>query len=152
VRGSSLLCGVMMVLVMGAAAAQRPQRDRGGVQELRQVAPDGVTEGWILTYDNPDPDRAWERIGGTVVVARHGKVMRKWELMVRDWTFWAGGRDVAVEAGPLHGPAHCFLFSVKTGKQIEAFPGYCTEERPDAPAWVRALEKNWGNHPSGSTP
>ncbi len=112
-------------------------------REDRQTAADGVTTGWVLSYDSPDPDRAWERLPSALVVARRGKVIRRWNtFIIRKWAFWDGGREVAYNAGPMHGPSGCFLMSVKTGKEVASYAareGDCGQAGEDAPEWVKAV-------------
>jgi hypothetical protein len=130
---------VFLPITTGLCAAA--QAKHSGVQiEDRKSADDHVTEGWVLTYDNPDPDRGWQRIAGTLVIARHGKVVRRWDITtVRRWAFWNTGHEVVYEVGGLHGPADCIRMSVDTGKRIAAFSD-CTFGQADAPDWVKALE------------
>jgi hypothetical protein len=109
-------------------------------KDMQKTAPDGITEGWVLTYDNPEHGQEWRRIPGTLVIARHGKVIRQWDITtVRNWDFWNGGREVIYEAGGMHGPADCFRVSVETGKELASFPN-CTFDVPNKPDWVKVLE------------
>ncbi len=114
-----------------------------GRREDRRVAPDGVTVGWLVTYGNPDPGRDWERIAGTLVIARRGQVVRRIEgaSTIRQWTFRHGGSQVVVETGALHGPTQCILTSVRTGRTLAETSGACDAEDEAAPAWVKALAR-----------
>jgi hypothetical protein len=128
--------GVLELFVCLGAA--RPKEHV--VAEDRKGAPDGITSGWVLTYDNPEPGQEWRRIPGTLVIARHGKVIRRWDITtVRNWGFWNGGHEVVFEAGGMHGPADCYRRSVDTGKDIASFPN-CTVDEVGAPDWVKSLE------------
>jgi hypothetical protein len=109
--------------------------------EERKSADDHVTEGWVLTYDNPEPERAWDRIPGTLVVAQHGKVIRRWELrVIRNWGFWEGGREVVIQVGGMHGPTSCSLYSVQTGK-VMGESEHCDYDDTPLPDWAKALDQ-----------
>jgi hypothetical protein len=128
------VCGLAALLFLGA---KRPKEHV--IAEDQKTATDGVTTGWVLTYDNPDPDRAWERVPGTLVIAQHGRVIRRWEITtIRSWGFWNNGREVVYEEGGLHGPTMCVLASIKTGKPI-AESENCGDNGQPAPAWVKAV-------------
>ena len=133
-----MLLVTFLVCALTGSAAARP-KEHVEIED-RKIAPDGITSGWVLTYDNSDPGQEWRRYPLTLVIARHGKVIRRWDITtVRAWDFWNGGREVIYEAGGMHGPADCFRVSVGSGKQLETVPN-CTQEPPNAPEWVKRLE------------
>ena len=141
-RDSVRLGAGLIFLAAGLVPCSIAQKHERVQRDEKKVAPDGVTEGWVLTYDNPDPDRRWERLPLTLVVARRGKVVRRWEITtVQSWVFWEGGREVAYEEGGLHGPGSCFLVSVRTGRRLEEYPAECDDPKEDAPGWVKLLQQ-----------
>ena len=129
-----ICCSIGLFACMGAA------RPKEHVQvEERQTAADGITTGWVLTYDNPDPGQAWRRYPLRLVIARRGRVIRRLDITtIWKWTFWEGGQEVAVEAGPMHGSADCLLISVESGKNVGTFD-HCSDDTSGAPEWVKAL-------------
>ena len=100
--------------------------------------PNGL-EGWTL--NSTIPDRPDEKFPFTLVIARNGHIIRKVEgdPFVWNWIFWADGKQVAYESGPLHFGLQCILTNVKTGNEIASFD--CFHGIPDnAPDWLEALE------------
>jgi hypothetical protein len=120
-----------------AASAQTPPANRPWVSEHRS-GPDGL-EGWTLSW--PQPDRPNERYPGALVIARHGRVIRQisGNAFVWKWIFWADGKQVAYESGPLHFGLSCMLTDIETGRvlaNVDCFHGI----PEDAPDWLKTLE------------
>jgi hypothetical protein len=117
---------------------------KGKTTTDRRTAPDGVTKGWIIAYPWPDQtetSQLWRTIPGTLVIARHGHVIRRITAgpSIRNWDFWMGGRQVVFETGPLHGPTDCVRADARTGKVLETWPG-CDNLPENAPAWAKAAD------------
>jgi hypothetical protein len=134
-RFQRICAAIGLAVCLGAA---RPKEHI--MVEDRKTAPDGITTGWVLTYDNPQPGQEWRRYPLRLVIARRGKVIRRWDITtVLNWAFWNGGHEVIVEAGGMHGPADCIRKSVDTGKDLATFAN-CTEDAPGAPDWAKVVE------------
>jgi len=107
-----------------------------------KTAPDGVTKGWLVEYPWPDPDdtsQAWRTIPGKLEIARHGHVIRRFDATAFwNWSFWAGGKEVVYEVGPVHGETGCFRVNIASGKILEEWKGDCRNLPDDAPQWVKA--------------
>ena len=121
----------------------------GGVGKVadRKTAADGVTRGWLVESPSPDQSEVsqrWRTVAGTLVIARHGRVVRRIsaEQTFWRWAFWDGGKEVAYEVGPMHGATECRLVAVKTGREVATMPGDCADVSADAPAWVVELMKH----------
>ena len=102
--------------------------------------PNGL-EGWTL--DSPVPGSGYgdEKLPLTLVVARNGRILHRipGDAFVWKWIFWADGRQVAYESGPLHFGLACVLYDLKKGRELSRVD--CYHGLPqDAPDWVRALE------------
>jgi hypothetical protein len=123
-----------------AAIHKKPFRDNF------KTAPDGLTKGWLVEYPWPGPDgtsQAWRTIPGRLVISRHGHVIRRFEATdFWNWNFWADGKQVVYEAGPVHGETDCVRVDVNSGKTLETWPGDCRNRPDDAPAWVKAADGN----------
>jgi hypothetical protein len=130
----------LLVLLLSPcfAVSQSSSSADQAVESEHRRGPDGL-EGWTL--NESVPDRPNEKFPMTLVIARKGRVIRKFDgsAFVWKWIFWDRGRSVAYEAGPFHFGLACILADVKTGKQLANFD--CFHGIPDdAPAWLNALE------------
>lgn len=97
-------------------------------------------EGWTLESPLPESGYGDERFAFTLVLARNGHRLLRIEgnPIIWKWMFWADGRQVAYETGPLHFAMSCVLADVKTGRQVEILD--CYHKLPaTVPAWVTAL-------------
>ncbi len=97
-------------------------------------------EGWTLSWPVPDP--GWDPQPRSLVIARHGRIVRKIEgdPFVWTWMFQANGTRVAFESGPMHSWLNCWLLDLATGKKIAHYD--CFGDVPDdAPQWVQLLEE-----------
>jgi hypothetical protein len=56
-----------------------------------------------------------------------------------NWIFWANGKQVAFESGPLHFGLQCILADVKTGKELSSYDSF-HGIADNAPEWLKALE------------
>jgi hypothetical protein len=104
-----------------------------------RTGPHGL-EGWTLEYPLPDSNYGDQRFAFTLVLARSGHRFRRieGEPIIWKWMFWADGRQVAYETGPLHFGMSCILADVKTGRKLEILD--CYHQLPaNVPAWVTAL-------------
>jgi hypothetical protein len=104
-----------------------------------RAGPHGL-EGWTL--DGPIPDHPGEKFPFTLVIARNGRVIRRFpgDAFVWKWTFLEDGRQVAYESGPLHFSLACILADIQTGKRLGTYDCFPNPLPGDAPAWVKTLE------------
>lgn len=94
-----------------------------------------------MDYALPDSSYKDECFAGELVIARKGRVIRRFNdgELIWQWMFWKDGEQVAFEEGPLHFGMACVLKDLKTGREIGNYD--CYHELPkDAPDWVKALE------------
>lgn len=130
------------ILLPLAFSSAQQRSEQGVTREMVKRAPDGHTVGWVRSIpwpDQEDESQRWRRIGTDVVIARDGKVVRRFSgVTIWDWDFWNGGREIVYEAGPVHGETGCFRMSISTGKLLEEWPGDCRHLPDNAPAWVKA--------------
>ena len=136
-----LLLQVLSVTPIEAQAKMSGQRESETIVD-RKMASDGVTEGWLVAYPNPDPHQSWRKIMGTLVIAQHGRVIRRIgaDSTFWSWNFWDGGRKVAYQMGPLHGETVCVLADARSGKEVDRWAGDCRNRPDNAPSWVKAAD------------
>ena len=135
---------VVMFLAVGVVPAVSGQGTNGKKKPFRdqfKTAQDGVTRGWLVEYPWPDQDdvsQSWRTIPWRLVIARHGKVVRKIQATQSfwSWNFWNGGREVVVQEGPPHGASWFVRMDVTSGKELETWDGDI--EGGNAPDWVKA--------------
>ena len=130
-------CLIFLLGLSGALTQTIPATERPTESRHRQ-GPDGL-EGWTLNYALPG--HGSDRYPKTLVLARRGHIIRHiaGEPFVWRWIFWAGGRQIAYETGPLHFGMQCNLSDVTTGRKLATFD--CFHGLPaDAPQWEKALE------------
>jgi len=133
--------GTLLALALAAAgAAQTSDPADRPTRSAHKPGPGGL-EGWTL--DSPVPDSGYgdERFAFTLVVARHGHVIRRitGDPIIWSWIFWADGRQVAYETGALHFSDTCVLIRLSDGRKLDSYD--CYDDLPPAwPAWVKALE------------
>jgi hypothetical protein len=135
-RPAQLVLGLLVLMFCTEALGQTTIGDR-------KTAADGVTKGWLIEYPNPDPVQEWRRVAGTLIIARHGRIIRRIEAgptTFWSWNFWDGGRRVAYQMGPLHGETVCTLTDVRSGKEVAHWSSDCRNRPEDAPAWVKAAD------------
>jgi hypothetical protein len=133
-RRFALMLPLSLSLAIAAhLSAQNP------TESAHRRGPHGL-EGWTLS-------RSLElRSTGDVypyalIVARDGKIIRRIDgsPFLWKWQFWAGGKQIAYETGPLHFGLLCNLADLATGKERASVD--CYHELPaDAPVWAAALE------------
>jgi hypothetical protein len=129
-----------LLLVATASVAQGNHDSDQLTPSEHRRGPNGL-EGWKL--EGPIPDQPNEKFPFTLVIARNGKEIRRFDgsPFVWKWMFLDDGKRVAYEDGPLHSSLACVLADIETGKQLGIYD--CFGELPaDAPAWVKALEAN----------
>ena len=141
-----LIAVVLLAIAAASAAAQVKSPDDKPTESPHIAGPDGL-EGWTLQGTLPPEDNYGdEKFDFTLVIARHGHVIRRIQggAFIWRWMFWANGRQVIYESGPLHFSADCVLEDVLTGKQLAEYDCYHEEPQPE-PDWVQALERS--EHP-----
>lgn len=97
-------------------------------------------EGWTISYPVVGGSSN-EKYPMMLVIARDGHVLHRisGEPFVWKWIFWAGGREVAYEAAPLHFSLECILANSATGRRLASYD--CFHGIPEkAPSWLSALE------------
>jgi hypothetical protein len=122
---------LIFLLVASAAYPQTVPRKRPTDSQHRN-GPDGL-EGWTLNYTIPD--RPGQQYPEVLVLARRGGIIRRipGSPFVWNWIFWAGGRQIAYETGPLHFGMLCTLADIPTRRELASYD--CFHGLPaDAPA------------------
>ena len=133
--------GMFLALALAAAVAtQASQPADKPTQSGHTPGPDGL-EGWTL--DSPVPSSGYgdERFAFTLVIARHGHIIRRisGDPIIWAWIFWADGREVAYETGPFHFGLACFLIRLSDGRKLDSYDCY-HDLPPVKPDWVKALD------------
>jgi hypothetical protein len=128
----------LLAVATGSVAQGRRGSDQLTPSEHRP-GPNGL-EGWTL--EGPIPDHPGEKFPFTLVIARNGRVIRRFsgEFFVWKWMFLDDGKRVAYEAGPLHFSLACILADIQTGKQLGTYDCFPNPLPADAPEWVKTLE------------
>jgi hypothetical protein len=129
---------LIFLLVMSAAYPQTVPTTERPTESQHRRGPDGL-EGWTLSY--AIPGHASDRYPEALVIARHGRVVRRISgaPFVWNWIFWAEGRQIAYETGPLHFGMLCTLADLATGRELASYD--CFHELPaNAPEWEKALQ------------
>lgn len=119
-------------------AHHKTKESDGLTPSVHRAGPRGL-EGWTL--DGPIPDGPEGNYPFTLVIARNGREIRRFDgsAFVWKWMFVADGKQVAYESGPLHFSMTCILADIQTGRELATYD--CWQELPaDAPEWVQALE------------
>ena len=135
-----LIAGASCVLAQPQNQRHTPENSDKPTPSEHRPGPRGL-EGWTL--DGPIPDHPGEKFPFTLVIARKGRVIRRFpgEGFVWRWKFLADGHQVAYESGALHFVLACVLADIETGKELSRYD--CFPELPsDAPDWVKTLEAN----------
>jgi hypothetical protein len=133
--------GMLLALALAAVvAAQASQPADKPTQSAHRFGPDGL-EGWTLDSRVPGSGYGDERFAFTLVVARHGHIIRRISggPIIWSWIFWADGRQVAYEAGYFHFNETCFLVRLSDGRKLDSYDCY-NNLPPAKPDWVKALE------------
>jgi hypothetical protein len=123
-----------------AVAVQAAQPADKPTESAHTPGPDGL-EGWTLEWPVPGSGYGDERFAFTLVVARHGHIIRRISgaPIIWKWIFWADGRQVAYETGPFHLGETCFLIRLSDGRKLDSYD--CYHNLPPAkPDWVKALD------------
>jgi hypothetical protein len=93
-----------------------------------QVAGDNQTVGWLAEFPNCCTSYP---IPMTLVIYRDGKIIQQLKpgMMIVDWRFRVGGRQVAFCTNTVHGDSapHCELYDVNSAKLLEEFDGNAGE-------------------------
>jgi hypothetical protein len=99
------------------------------------IASDRQTVGWLVNYANCCTSYD---IPLTLIVYRSGKVIRRVGdgMMISEWHFLAGGKEVAYHSGTVHGDSadHSTRLDIATGKVLATYAGIPDETSPD---WTR---------------
>jgi hypothetical protein len=113
------------------------EKDQVGSAFLK-VADDKRTVGWSAEFENCCTSYPVPLV---LVVYRDGKVQQRLGdgMMIYDWRFWAGGRQVAFCTGTVHGDSggHCELHDAKTGRTLATIQGHLNDK---SPAWAKGLQ------------
>lgn len=132
--------GMLLALLQATAvsASAPPPPDRP-VQSAHRAGPSGL-EGWTL--DSPVPGSGYgdERFAFKLLISRHGHVIRRvsGDPVIWKWVFWADGKQIAYETGPLHFGLNCVLIRLSDGRRLENHDCYRPQAAP-GPGWVKAL-------------
>src|SRR5882724_5523736 len=110
-----LLTAVSLAAIVVARASQPSVQP---VQSAHRPGPNGL-EGWTLDAPVSGSGYGDESFAFTLVVARHGHIIRRisGEPIIWSWIFWADGRQVAYETGSFHFSGTCFLIRLTDGRR-----------------------------------
>lgn len=128
-----------LIAILAVSSPLVSQTKNKPAESEHRTGPHGL-EGWTLEWPWPDSSYGDERFAFTLVLARNGHRIRRigGAPIIWKWMFWADGRQVAYETGPLHFGMSCVLADAKTGRQLEILD--CYHKLPaHVPAWVTAL-------------
>ena len=131
---------LMAILLVFAGMQFRPTPIPGVPQVSdRRMAPDGVTEGWLVDL-KPDPAQSGVKIATTLVVSRNGRELQRFhgEPGIANWDFWQSGREVVYQTAPTHGRTTCYLVDVQSGRILESQEN-CSNHVSDGPGWTTPL-------------
>jgi len=138
-RGEYWLLYILLTFFLASTASpQTVPTQEQPTESPHRNGPDGL-EGWTLNYTIPE--RPGEQYPEVLVLARRGRIIRRipGSPFVWNWIFWAGGRQIAYETGPLHFGMRCTLADIPTGRELASYD--CFHELPaDAPEWEKALQ------------
>jgi hypothetical protein len=121
------------------------ERGQVGIEEV-QIAGDGRTAGWLVTYGSP---AVTYDIAGTLVVWRGGRIIQRFPGRFQEgpvfwsWSFVADGKQVAYHTGPLHfeSTSHCYLHNVSDGRLVAQWDGKLDDDSATRPAWTAGLRR-----------
>ena len=134
-------CGTLLALFLPVmAAAQASQPADKPTQSEHRLGRDGL-EGWTLESRVLNSGYGDERFAFTLVIARHGHIIRRisGKPIIWKWIFWADGRQVAYETGAFHFSETCFLIRLSDGRKLDSYDCY-NGLPPAKPDWVKALD------------
>jgi len=135
-----VLVALVVVSPLCSQNSKRAQQNSEPTKSDYIKGPHGY-EGWTLNSPVADSGYGDQKLPLTLVVARNGHILRRisGDGFVWNWIFWADGRQVAYESGPLHFGLACVLYDLKKGRELSRVDCY-HDLPPDSPDWVRALE------------
>jgi hypothetical protein len=132
-----MLLALALAAIVGAQASQPADKP---TQSAHTPGPDNL-EGWTL--DSPVPGSGYgdERFAFTLVVARHGHIIRRipGHPIIWKWIFWADGQQVAYDTGSFHFSETCLLIRLSDGRKLDSYDCY-NDLPPVKPDWVKALD------------
>lgn len=104
-----------------------------------KIASDQQTVGWLVEFNVGDGTSY--PIALSLVVYRDGKILHRFEttMVIADWQFVEGGKQVAFYTNTLHGDfgAHYELHDVSSGHLLAQYNGH---RGAKAPAWAAGLD------------
>jgi len=124
----------------------REGKDTGIPKEKDQVRAESVkvaegrqAAGWLVDYENCCTSYP---IPLTLVVYRSGRIIQRIQpgLMIFDWRFVEGAKQIALSSGTVHGMTFrsLSLYDVRTGRQLRRWEGSWKETPPP---WARGLSQ-----------
>jgi hypothetical protein len=132
-----MLLAIALAAVVAAQASQPADKP---TQSAHTPGPNGL-EGWTLDLPVPGSGYGDERFSFTLVVARHGQIIRRisGNPIIWKWIFWADGRQVAYDTGSFHFSETCFLIRLSDGGTLDSYDCY-NDLPPAKPDWVKSLD------------
>jgi hypothetical protein len=121
----------------GKDVALPKEKDQVDVSEPK-LSPDKQTAGWLVHQDNCCTSYT---IPTRLAIYRAGKKRILGDgLMIYDWCFVAGGSQIAMSTGTVHGMEHrhLLLYNTRSGRQLQEWTGKF-EETP--PSWAKDLKQ-----------
>ncbi len=104
-----------------------------------KLSPDGRTVGFgVLSRLEPHPEEI--QVTREISIYREGRTIRRIVPggFIRSWSFWSGGKQLAIYSGALHFAGFYVLYDVSTGKVLQRSEDPVNEQTPD---WVRAVSE-----------
>jgi hypothetical protein len=123
----------LLLAVAAHVSAQNP------TESEHRKGPHGL-EGWTLSR-SLEGRSTGDVYPYALIIARDGKIVRRIEgsPFLWKWQFWAEGKQIVYETGPLHFGLLCNLADLATGEERATVDCY-HELAGAAPAWATALE------------
>jgi len=137
---------VHIVTADGRDRAITPEKGQDGVGNI-QVAPDGVTVGWLVNSRTCCVSYA---VPLELVLWQAGHIIRRVHPMMAIWAwgFVKNGKEVAYRNSPLHGgwSGECVLVNIASGKELTKWDYPVDENGNDVDeknADVNGVEPDW---------
>jgi hypothetical protein len=148
VKSAGDVSGTLTIVLRSGRVVIVPRSEGTCSYEQVEVARDGETVGWVEdSTAYPEGHKPCEAGAQAVeagpVIWRQGRIIRDFGLWggVVLWSFYQGGRQVSVHAGPAHfdDSNSCTLYDVATGHALKKWR---VEDKTPPPDWAQACVYN----------
>ena len=105
----------------------------------RKLAPDGITEGWLVDLDSSS--RSSAQVPTTLVISRRSRELNRFhgEPGIASWDFWSNGQQVVYQTAPIHGRTTCIRADVQSGHILDTQENCSGQANP--PDWTAPLNR-----------